>query len=229
MPGKDSWLPPRRWRLRKIAFIIWKRSWKLYLSVSFWPITKGEFFMGTAWWKSWSAIPFCTRTTSIPTANGFPSMRMGAASKATNTRCRESYAMARSGPKWTFITSEAMARAFGCGLLAGRYSAAKGSGVSPELTLNYADGTKQKQKVFFPNWFQPSNLGGAVLSVSSQGRNNANGPSPEYTQYKYQVFSNSLPLLPGKSLVSVTLPITSNVKFFDWQLVTQKLLAAPDK
>lgn len=108
-------------------------------------------------------------------------------------------------------------------------SAAKGGGVNPELTLNYADGTKQKQTVFFPNWLQPSNLGGGVLAVSSQGRNNANGASPEYTQYKYQAFSNSLRLIPGKELASVTLPVATNVKFFDWKVATQKLPAAPDK
>ncbi len=108
-------------------------------------------------------------------------------------------------------------------------SAASGKGVSPELTLTYADGTKQKQTVFFPNWLQPKDLGGGVLAVSSQGRNNANGPSPEYTQYKYQAFSNSLRLIPGKELASVTLPVATNVKFFDWKVVTQKLPAAPDQ
>lgn len=108
-------------------------------------------------------------------------------------------------------------------------SAASAKGVSPELTLTYADGTKQKQTVFFPNWLQPKDLGGGVLAVSSQGRNNANGPSPEYTQYKYQAFSNSLRLIPGKELASVTLPVATNVKFFDWKVVTQKLPTAPNK
>ncbi|WP_394940639.1 NPCBM/NEW2 domain-containing protein [Psychromicrobium sp. YIM B11713] len=108
-------------------------------------------------------------------------------------------------------------------------SAAKGGGVSPELTLIYADGSKQKQSVFFPNWLQPTDLGGGVVAVSSQGRNNANGPSPEYTQYKYQVFSNTLRLIPGKQLAAVTLPVAGNVKFFDWKVVSQKLPAAPDQ
>lgn len=108
-------------------------------------------------------------------------------------------------------------------------SAASGSGVSPELTLIYADGTRQKQTVFFPNWLQPKDLGGGALAISSQGRNNANGPSPEYTQYKYQVFSNTLRLIPGKQLAAVTLPVATNVKFFDWKVISQKLPAAPDK
>ena len=106
-------------------------------------------------------------------------------------------------------------------------SAAVGGGTSPVLTLTYTDGTSEKQSIFFPNWLQPSVLNGAVVAVSEMGRNNANGPSPEYTQYKYQAFSNTVRLNPTKELASVTLPTDTRVKFFDWKVTTQPLPEAP--
>ncbi len=106
-------------------------------------------------------------------------------------------------------------------------SAAVGGGTSPVLTLTYKDGSSEKQSIFFPNWLQPSVLNGAVVAVSEMGRNNANGPSPEYTQYKYQAFSNTVRLNPTKELASVTLPTDTRVKFFDWKITTQPLPAAP--
>ncbi|UVJ39608.1 NPCBM/NEW2 domain-containing protein [Arthrobacter sp. CJ23] len=106
-------------------------------------------------------------------------------------------------------------------------SAAVGNGTSPTLTLSYKDGTTEKQSIFFPNWLQPSVLNGAVVAVSEQGRNNANGPSPEYTQYKYQAFANTVRLNPTKELASVTLPTDTRVKFFDWKVTTQPLPEVP--
>ncbi|WP_281445431.1 NPCBM/NEW2 domain-containing protein, partial [Paenarthrobacter nicotinovorans] len=106
-------------------------------------------------------------------------------------------------------------------------SAAVGNGTSPTLTLTYADGSTEKQSIFFPNWLQPSVLNGALLAVSEQGRNNANGPSPEYTQYKYQAFSNTVRLNPTKELASVTLPTDTRVKFFDWKVTSQPLPDIP--
>lgn len=106
-------------------------------------------------------------------------------------------------------------------------SAAVGNGVAPVLTLKYTDGTSEQQSIFFPNWLQPRELNGAILAVSSLGRNNANAPSPEYTQYKYQAFANSVRLNPTKELASVVLPNESRVKFFDWKVSAQPLPEAP--
>ena len=107
-------------------------------------------------------------------------------------------------------------------------SAAAGGGVSPELTLTYADGTVTKQSVFFPNWVFASNLGGAKVAVSSKGRNSASNPNVyEYSQYDYQAFSNLVRLIPSKELASVTLPTEGRAKFFDWQVVSQPLPPAP--
>ncbi|XAS67443.1 NPCBM/NEW2 domain-containing protein [Micrococcaceae bacterium Sec5.7] len=106
-------------------------------------------------------------------------------------------------------------------------SAAVGNGISPTLTLTYKDGSTEQQSIFFPNWLQPKVLNGATLAVSEQGRNNANGPSPEYTQYKYQAFANTVRLNPTKELSSVTLPTETRVKFFDWKVTTQPLPEVP--
>ncbi|WP_295011846.1 NPCBM/NEW2 domain-containing protein [uncultured Microbacterium sp.] len=107
-------------------------------------------------------------------------------------------------------------------------SAAAGQGVTPELTLSYADGTVQKQSLFFPNWLPQGSLGGATVAISSLGRNNAaNANSPEYTTSTYQVYSNTVRLIPGKQLKAVTLPVATNVKVFDWQVADFPLPAAP--
>jgi alpha-glucosidase len=108
-------------------------------------------------------------------------------------------------------------------------SAASGSGVNPELTLTYTDGTVAKQRVFFPNWLpQASGLGGATVAVKSYGRNSATNPNVyEYPTYSYQVYSNLVRLNPGKELASVQLPTESRLKIFDWQVVSQPLPPAP--
>lgn len=100
-------------------------------------------------------------------------------------------------------------------------SAASGSGVSPTFTITYTDGTVQQAATFYPNWVvQASGIGSATVAIASLGRNNANNPaSPEYTSSKYQVYSNSIRLLSGKTVASVTLPTESRVKLFDWQLI----------
>lgn len=108
-------------------------------------------------------------------------------------------------------------------------SAASGSGVNPELTLTYTDGTVSKQNVFFPNWLpQASGLGGATVAVKSLGRNSASNPDVyEYPTYGYQVYSNLVRLNPAKELAYVVLPTESRLKIFDWQVVDQPLPPAP--
>ncbi|WP_254431330.1 NPCBM/NEW2 domain-containing protein [Agromyces sp. Marseille-P2726] len=108
-------------------------------------------------------------------------------------------------------------------------SAASGSGVNPELTLTYTDGTVSRQNVFFPNWLpQASGLGGATVAVKSLGRNSASNPDVyEYPTYPYQVYSNLVRLNPAKELAYVVLPTESRLKIFDWQVVDQPLPPAP--
>jgi len=107
-------------------------------------------------------------------------------------------------------------------------SAAAGSGVSPELTINYADGTSQKQSLYFPNWLIQGDAQGTKTAIKSMGRNSkTNAANPEYTTATYQVYSDTIRLIPGKQLASVTLPVAENVKFFDWKVADFPLPAAP--
>ncbi|MGO2541623.1 MAG: NPCBM/NEW2 domain-containing protein [Specibacter sp.] len=108
-------------------------------------------------------------------------------------------------------------------------SAAAGAGVSPELTITYADGTVQKQSPYFPNWLPQGDTQGAKVAIKSMGRNSqAQTDNPEYTSTGYQVYSGTVRLLPNKELASVQLPVAENVKFFDWQVVDFPLPTAPE-
>ena len=109
-------------------------------------------------------------------------------------------------------------------------SAAAGAGVSPELTITYADGTVQKQNPYFPNWLPQGDTRGSKVAIKAMGRNSqAQTANPEYTSTGYQIYSATVRLLPNKELASVQLPVAENVKFFDWQVVDFPLPTAPDK
>ncbi|MET4003633.1 alpha-glucosidase [Arthrobacter sp. UYCu511] len=107
-------------------------------------------------------------------------------------------------------------------------SSNSGSGASPEFTITYTDGTVQKQSTYFPNWLPQGNTQGAKVAIKSLGRNSqSNAENPEYKDYGYQIYSGTLRLLPAKTLASVTLPVTTSVKIFDWQVVNFPLPDAP--
>ncbi|WP_243400088.1 NPCBM/NEW2 domain-containing protein [Arthrobacter glacialis] len=109
-------------------------------------------------------------------------------------------------------------------------SAAAGSGVSPELTITYKDGTVQKQSPYFPNWLPQGDTRGAKVAIKAMGRNSkAQASNPEYTTTGYQIYSATVRLLPNKELASVQLPVAENVKFFDWKVVDFPLPTAPNK
>lgn len=105
-------------------------------------------------------------------------------------------------------------------------SAAVGGGVSPTLTVTYTDGTSQRESLFVPNWLK-AGLGSATAVIDTKGRNNAASATIEYAQYTYSVFANSIRLNPSKTVESVTLPVETRVKFFDWKVVSQQLPDAP--
>lgn len=105
-------------------------------------------------------------------------------------------------------------------------SAAAGSGASPSLTIQYTDGTVQTESLFVPNWLK-ADTGSATVAIDTKGRNNAASETLEYPEYTYSVFANTVRLNPGKTIASVTLPVATNVKFFDWQVVEQSLPDAP--
>ncbi|MFC4224589.1 NPCBM/NEW2 domain-containing protein [Lysinibacter cavernae] len=105
-------------------------------------------------------------------------------------------------------------------------SAASTAGVANEVKLQYTDGSTQMATFTYPNWLQPTDLKGATLAISTQGRNSATNPAGyEYGQYKYQVFQAMVRLNPVKELKSVTLPVNSAVKIFDWNVVARALPA----
>lgn len=109
-------------------------------------------------------------------------------------------------------------------------SSATASGVTPEVTITYADGTTSKQTFYFPNWLIQASgpLKDAAVAVASKGRNNANNPDGyEYAAYTYQVYANVAPLNPTKELRSVTFPTGTTAKLFDVRPVTLGLPDAP--
>ncbi|MFD6092987.1 NPCBM/NEW2 domain-containing protein [Oerskovia sp. NPDC060338] len=107
-------------------------------------------------------------------------------------------------------------------------SASAGAGVTPEVTITYADGTTSKQSFFFPNWLLQGGLNGSSVAVASQGRNNKNNPAGyEYPTYKYQVYSDTVILNPAKELRSVTFPVQTNAKLFAMKVATLGLPDAP--
>ncbi|MDF9875433.1 NPCBM/NEW2 domain-containing protein [Cellulosimicrobium cellulans] len=109
-------------------------------------------------------------------------------------------------------------------------SSATGAGVTPEVTVTYADGTTSTQTFYFPNWLIQASgpLKDSVVAVASKGRNNANNPDGyEYPTYTYQVYANVAPLNPTKELRSVTFPTGTTAKLFDVRPVTLGLPDAP--
>lgn len=110
-------------------------------------------------------------------------------------------------------------------------SAAANGGANPELTLSYADGTVQKQTVYFPNWLINGDLKGAKVAIESKGRNNKSliTSNPTNVDYQYKIYSSAVRLLPGKELASVTLPVAENVKVFDWKVIDTPLPEAPSE
>ncbi|WP_298040162.1 NPCBM/NEW2 domain-containing protein [uncultured Microbacterium sp.] len=105
-------------------------------------------------------------------------------------------------------------------------SAAAGGGTSPNLTIQYTDGTTQTESLFVPNWLK-TDTGSATVAIEPKGRNNRNSETLEYGDYVYAVYANTVRLNPGKTVAAVILPVATNVKFFDWQVVEQEMPEAP--
>lgn len=107
-------------------------------------------------------------------------------------------------------------------------SSNSGQGASPEFTITYTDGTVQKQSLYYPNWLPQGDTRGTKVAIKAMGRNSqSTETNPEYTGSGYQIYSDTLRLLPSKELASVTLPVADNVKIFDWQVVDFPLPEAP--
>ncbi|WP_370071621.1 NEW3 domain-containing protein [Streptacidiphilus sp. MAP5-3] len=77
--------------------------------------------------------------------------------------------------------------------------------VSGPVTVTYTDGTTSTGQLGFPNWCcAPTNAYGALTAFTTDHRNTPSGPANYGTSYG--VFTNTVPLTPGKTVRSVTLP-----------------------
>jgi predicted alpha-1,2-mannosidase len=73
------------------------------------------------------------------------------------------------------------------------------------MTLTYADGTTSTATLTFLDWTNGGNTGvpAAIVALTSAHRNNSSGAADTTKAYVYAV---EIPLVPGKTLASVTLP-----------------------
>lgn len=73
------------------------------------------------------------------------------------------------------------------------------------VTVTYTDGTTSQSTLGFPNWCcAPTNADGATPAIVTTNRDTPTGPADYGTDY--DVFYNSIPLDPGKTVATVTMP-----------------------
>lgn len=96
---------------------------------------------------------------------------------------------------------------------------------SAPVTVTYTDGTTGTGDVGFPNWCctDPTAYG-AKVAITTDHRDTPSGPANYGTSY--QVFENSIPLDPGKTVAKVTLPDTPSIHLF---AMSASAGSAPDR
>ncbi|MFD9688744.1 NEW3 domain-containing protein [Kitasatospora sp. NPDC059088] len=73
------------------------------------------------------------------------------------------------------------------------------------VTVTYTDGTTSTGQLGFPNWCcSPTDAYGAKTAFTTDHRNTPTGPANYGTTYG--VFTNTVPLTPGRTIRSITLP-----------------------
>ena len=78
-------------------------------------------------------------------------------------------------------------------------------GATGTVTVYYTDGTAATGSIGFPNWsFQEADAHGALLAISTDGRNRPNGYGD--SAYQYRLFAHSVQLDPKKTVDFVILP-----------------------
>jgi alpha-L-fucosidase len=82
-------------------------------------------------------------------------------------------------------------------LMAGSYGRATGTG-----HVTYSDGSTDNYTLTAPDWLATTPPAGGAIAIGSGYRNGRGGPGPGAAN----IFSVSIPLTPGKTLSSVTLP-----------------------
>ncbi|MCC9306169.1 NEW3 domain-containing protein [Kitasatospora sp. RB6PN24] len=84
---------------------------------------------------------------------------------------------------------------------------------SGTVTVTYTDGTASTGQLGFPNWCcAPTDAYGAKTAFTTDHRNTPSGPANYGTSYG--VFTNTVPLTPGKTVRSVTLPDAPAIHVF---------------
>lgn len=84
---------------------------------------------------------------------------------------------------------------------------------SGTVTVAYTDGTTSSGQLGFPNWCcTPTDAYGAKTAFTTDHRNTPTGPGNFGTGYG--VFTNTVPLTPGKTIRSVTLPSAAAIHVF---------------
>ena len=91
-----------------------------------------------------------------------------------------------------------------------------GSGIgapSGTVTIYYTDGTTSTGSLGFPNWLTdtPTQFGAQPV-ITATYRNTPSGPANQGSQY--DIYYNSVPLTPGKTVSGVQLPQNSSIHVF---------------
>ncbi|WP_063770993.1 NEW3 domain-containing protein [Streptacidiphilus neutrinimicus] len=85
--------------------------------------------------------------------------------------------------------------------------------VSGTVTVTYSDGTTSTGQLGFPNWCcAPTDAYGAKTAFTTDHRDTPTGPANYGTSYG--VFTNTVPLTPGKTVRYVTLPNAPAIHVF---------------
>ncbi|SEK57889.1 NEW3 domain-containing protein [Streptacidiphilus jiangxiensis] len=85
--------------------------------------------------------------------------------------------------------------------------------VSGTVTVTYTDGTTSTGQLGFPNWCcAPTDAYGAKTAFTTDHRNTPTGPAN--FGISYGVFTNTVPLTPGKTVATVTLPNAPAIHVF---------------
>ncbi|MEY9874255.1 alpha-galactosidase [Streptacidiphilus sp. MAP12-33] len=85
--------------------------------------------------------------------------------------------------------------------------------VSGTVTVTYTDGTTSTGQLGFPNWCcAPTDAYGAKTAFTTDHRNTPTGPAN--FGISYGVFTNTVPLTPGKTVQAVTLPDAPAIHVF---------------
>ncbi|WP_307806345.1 NEW3 domain-containing protein [Streptomyces sp. FH025] len=90
---------------------------------------------------------------------------------------------------------------------------AEAGSVSGTVTVTYTDGTTSTGQLGFPNWCcTPTDAFGAKTAFTMDHRNTPTGPAN--FGISYGVFTNTVPLTPGKTIRSVRLPDAPAIHVF---------------